>query len=192
MARIVKTPEERKKEIISTAKSLFLEKGYDNTQINDITNAMGVAHGLVYHYFESKEVIFEAVAAEWASEYLSEVIAVLNDSTINAMDKLEKVFRCIHQKTVMYLSIAKEIHLSHNAELHNKMSLSGIRLILPYVQKVIIEGNAEGSFHCPYPEETAIFLLYGSKAIDFSDDVEGLLKMIKSMCWRLFGISGSQ
>ena len=56
--RIVKEPEERKREILETAMRLFYEKGYEKTSITDIAKAIGIAQGLCYRYFPSKESLF--------------------------------------------------------------------------------------------------------------------------------------
>ena len=56
---ILKSREER---ILQAAERLFLEKGYDNTTIQDIVDALGdLTKGAVYHHFKSKEDIMEAV-----------------------------------------------------------------------------------------------------------------------------------
>lgn len=52
------SPEKRKQQILDTAKQLFANRGYYQTQISDIQKASGVARGTVYHYFKSKDDIF--------------------------------------------------------------------------------------------------------------------------------------
>ena len=54
--------EERRHQLIDTALALFAEKGFESTTIKDLAEAAGVAQGLFYHYFESKEaLLFAAV-----------------------------------------------------------------------------------------------------------------------------------
>ena len=53
---------ERRNQLIDTALTLFAEKGFERTTIKDLSEAAGVAQGLIYHYFESKEeLLFAAV-----------------------------------------------------------------------------------------------------------------------------------
>ena len=47
--------EERKKAILMTALTLFVERGYYDTKITDIAMAVPMSTGLLFHYFESKE-----------------------------------------------------------------------------------------------------------------------------------------
>lgn len=53
--------QERRNQLIDTALALFAEKGVESTSIKDIAERAGVAQGLVYHYFESKDALFEAI-----------------------------------------------------------------------------------------------------------------------------------
>jgi AcrR family transcriptional regulator len=56
-----KQAEQRRIQLIDAALALFAEKGYDRTSIKDLAEAVGVAQGLVYHYFDSKEDLLLAV-----------------------------------------------------------------------------------------------------------------------------------
>lgn len=54
--------EERRKAILMTALTLFVEKGYYDTKITDIAAAVPMSTGLLFHYFESKEeLLYEVV-----------------------------------------------------------------------------------------------------------------------------------
>jgi AcrR family transcriptional regulator len=58
---VSKSQEGRRHQLIDTALALFAEKGYENATIKDLAEACGVAPGLVYHYFESKEDLLLSV-----------------------------------------------------------------------------------------------------------------------------------
>jgi AcrR family transcriptional regulator len=53
--------DQRRSELIEAALRLFAERGFRATTIADIATATGTAHGLVYHYFSSKDELLEAV-----------------------------------------------------------------------------------------------------------------------------------
>ena len=58
-----KHPEVTEERILDVAQQLFLEKGYENTTIQDIVDGLGgLTKGAVYHHFKSKEEIMDAVA----------------------------------------------------------------------------------------------------------------------------------
>ena len=53
--------EQRKQLIIFKALELFARKGYSDTKIGDIAKAANMSVGLMFHYFESKEQLYEAL-----------------------------------------------------------------------------------------------------------------------------------
>ena len=58
-----KYPEVTEERILEAAQRLFLEKGYDNTTIQDIVDQLGgLTKGAVYHHFKSKEEILDKVS----------------------------------------------------------------------------------------------------------------------------------
>ena len=51
--------ERRREEILRAALRLFVRKGYAGTKVGDIAEAVGMSTGLMFHYFESKEALYE-------------------------------------------------------------------------------------------------------------------------------------
>lgn len=51
--------EKRRNQILFTALHLFVTKGYAATKISDIAKGASMSVGLLFHYFESKEVLYE-------------------------------------------------------------------------------------------------------------------------------------
>ena len=57
-----KYPEVTVEKILEVSQRLFMEKGYDNTTIQDIVNELGgLTKGAIYHHFKSKEEIIDAL-----------------------------------------------------------------------------------------------------------------------------------
>lgn len=53
---------ETRARLVAAAKRVFVEKGFLDARISDISERAGLSHGSFYHYFESKEQIFREVA----------------------------------------------------------------------------------------------------------------------------------
>jgi AcrR family transcriptional regulator len=53
--------EDRRAQLLDTALDVFAAKGLDGATVKDLSDAAGVAQGLLYHYFRSKEELLEAV-----------------------------------------------------------------------------------------------------------------------------------
>lgn len=57
--------QERRKQLIDIALKLFAEKGVERTSIKDIASEAGVAQGLLYHYFSSKDELFYDIIGQY-------------------------------------------------------------------------------------------------------------------------------
>jgi TetR/AcrR family transcriptional regulator, fatty acid metabolism regulator protein len=53
--------EEKRRQLLDAAVRVFARKGFHASRVGDIAEEAGVAHGLLYHYFESKDQVLEAV-----------------------------------------------------------------------------------------------------------------------------------
>jgi TetR/AcrR family transcriptional regulator, fatty acid metabolism regulator protein len=73
--------EERRRQILDAAVRAFAKKGYHASRVSDIAEEAGVAYGLVYHYFESKDAVLEAV--------FREMWGMMVDA-INAVEQIEE------------------------------------------------------------------------------------------------------
>ena len=91
MARSAKDNQEirdaRREEILAAAARVFAEKGLANTKISDIASAAGLSHGLVYHYFESKDAVFGAIVDQMIEKVDADVAA---DPDLPAFERLTK------------------------------------------------------------------------------------------------------
>jgi AcrR family transcriptional regulator len=56
----------RREELLATGLRLFAQQGFRATTIADIAEATGTAHGLVYHYFASKDDLLRAILDRYA------------------------------------------------------------------------------------------------------------------------------
>jgi AcrR family transcriptional regulator len=59
--------------ILKTARLLFGDRGFENTTIDDIAIAAGVAKGAIYHHFKTKEALFEAVFTQVSLELATDI-----------------------------------------------------------------------------------------------------------------------
>lgn len=79
--------EQTRRALVSAARVLFAEKGYADTATPDIVAAAGVTRGALYHHFEDKKALFEAVVAAEA-EAVAEAIEARAAKTATAREAL--------------------------------------------------------------------------------------------------------
>jgi|LFRM01.1.fsa_nt_gb AcrR family transcriptional regulator len=196
MARISKEPEERREEIISAAEKLFHEKGFDNTMMSDIAQAIGISQGLPYRYFKSKAEIFDAIAEKYGLEFVRMIKGITFEPGVNAKEKLDIYFKHIAEYGISYKLIPL-LHEKSNEELHRRVTEKSLKCIFPLFRDLIIEGNKQGCFSCPKPDESAWFILNGINGIQGESPVnynEGKEKMyedikyILTLIYRVLGV----
>ena len=89
-----KHPEETVHLILDVAFRLFIEKGYENTSIQDIIEHLGgLSKGAIYHHFKSKEDILIAVTDKMTSESNRMLASIRDRSDLNGREKLKTIFK---------------------------------------------------------------------------------------------------
>lgn len=158
--RITKNPEERRIEIIETANRLFETKGFSQTSVKDITEAMNVAKGTFYYYFESKNQVIDAIVEHALGDIVEkgEALVAMTDAT--AISRLRMILEGgLNSKETV--KIRQDLHKPRNRELHEKMNVASIKALTPIISNIIYQGIDEGDFHLEAVEETTGFLLAG-------------------------------
>jgi AcrR family transcriptional regulator len=155
MVRVVKKPEERRREIISASRSLFLDQGYEKTTMQDIMTKLQIAKGTTYHYFKSKEELLDAVVAEMVDEYTGAIEKSLRECKGNAFEKMQTIVKA---GRVVSPSTS---HVIDNRELHARLLAVTIIKLAPFYAQIIAQGCEEGVFLVDYPLECAEVLIAG-------------------------------
>lgn len=91
MARITKAPEIRRQELLDTAMELFTNKGYEETSMGDIAKAAGVAQGLCYRYFDSKQKLFQEAMDQYVRTCCSDFLPVIHDRSLTIRQRLDRM-----------------------------------------------------------------------------------------------------
>ena len=150
-----KYPEETVERILDTAQRLFLEKGYEQTTIQDIIdNLGGLTRGAIYHHFKSKEEIIDAVSDRmfFANNPFE---AVRDRKDLNGLQKLREAIRLNQSDRERTNLTVQSIPISKNPRLLMEMINSNRKILTPYYQELLEEGNRDGSIHTEYAKEIA-------------------------------------
>lgn len=150
-----KYPEVTVEKILDAAQRLFLEKGYDATTIQDIVNELdGLSKGAVYHHFKSKEEIMDAVG-DRMFQANNPFERVRKRSDLNGLQKLQEAIRLNQSDEARTDMTIQSIPLTRNPKLLVEMIESNRRILTPYYQELLEEGNRDGSLHTEYAREIA-------------------------------------
>lgn len=153
-----KYPEETVARILEVARRLFMEKGYDNTTIQDIVDQLGgLSKGAVYHHFKSKEEIMDAVCDQMFYDN-NPFEAVRQRTDLNALEKLREAIRLNQADESRVDMTIQAIPVTRNPRLMAEMVESNRRVLTPYYLELLEEGNRDGSIHTEYAREIAELL----------------------------------
>lgn len=153
-----KYPEVTVERILDVSQRLFLEKGYDNTTIQDIVDELGgLTKGAVYHHFKSKEEIMDAVTDQMFFEN-NPFEAVRKRSNLNGLQKLRETIRLNQADTARTNMTVQAIPITKNPRVLVGMIDSNRRILTPYFLELIEEGNKDGSIRTEYAKEIAELL----------------------------------
>ena len=192
---MAKTKEERRNEIIETAGKLFEEKGYEQTQVQDIVNEIGVAKGLFYYYFKSKDEVMEELADRYADAIIDSVNKLI-DKDITTFDKINRIFQIFIDSAEKKSGIFMGILNVKNGITHERIFFNVGKKMVPLVTELILSGNDNGECNCSDPKFITEFLVSGLFNImnqispdEKIDYLKEKLPTIKTMILKLYNFA---
>jgi TetR/AcrR family fatty acid metabolism transcriptional regulator len=152
--------EEKRNQILEAAVRVFATKGYHTSRVGDIAKEAGVAHGLLYHYFSSKEEVLQTIFRDNWSRLVAAFEAI-DEGDEPARKQLEGIAKILLRTwrygpelvTVMIREVARSPQLETQVE--------EIRAAFVVIQRVIERGQADGSFRPEIDPRLATWIFYG-------------------------------
>ena len=168
--RITKEPEVRRQEILDTALKLFGENGYEKTSITDIAKAIGVAQGLCYRYFPSKEALFDSAIEQYADVLVGQFAGYGKDKDKNRTLRqiIETLPATVEERDTKYYSV---FHGAENKKFHDQLSLKVCEKLVPLVEKLLSQARQKGEIQLDDLQAAARFCVYGQLGILLADDL---------------------
>ncbi|HIZ46652.1 MAG TPA: TetR/AcrR family transcriptional regulator [Candidatus Olsenella pullistercoris] len=159
MARTVKEPEERRRELLACAMRLFAEQGYDNVSVRAVARAAGVAPGLAYHYFESKQSLFSAAIEDYARRCAECVCEILDERGPSLDERLERALEtgAAHGG----YPYADFFHAEGAGALHDRLSLAMCEAVRPHLRAALELDAAERGASAADADQLAAIMTYG-------------------------------
>lgn len=147
--------------IIEVASKLFVEKGFDKISMQDLVRESGMSKGAMYHYFKSKEEIFQAVLEIQNNMIKEQTDMLVNCSTeTDARTKFMNMLRYSIEMQQKDATIDSVTGVLRSPEFFLKYMQDNIKINAPVFANVIEEGNKDGSFKTIYSNEVSeVFLL---------------------------------
>jgi AcrR family transcriptional regulator len=152
--------EEKRRTILDAAVRVFARKGFHTSRVGDIAEEAGVAHGLLYHYFSSKDEVLETIFREnWG--ILVERIHAVEESGAPAREQLRHVTAIIlrtwrHEPDVVRV-LVREIGRSQEVG----HWIDDLEKPIDAIQRIVERGQQTGEFRADLDSRLAGIVFYG-------------------------------
>ena len=156
-------PVDRRRQILDAAIRVFARQGFHACRVSDIANEAGVAYGLVYHYFNSKEQVLNELFVERWSLLLAAIEEVDSQPT-PPREKLDAVAGFIiesyrHDPELMKVII---VEVTRAANSFGRTHLPEIRQAYDLIAKIVADAQRSGAFREDVDPNFASMWFYGA------------------------------
>jgi TetR/AcrR family transcriptional regulator, fatty acid metabolism regulator protein len=153
--------EDKRRHLLDAAVRVFARKGFHATRVGDIAEEAGVAHGLLYHYFKSKDQVLEAVFHENWSVLLARIASV-EETDEPAADQLRHIAAIVLRTWLHLPDVVRVVirEFGRSPELADR--ISELAQPIDVIQRVIARGVERGEFRQDIEPRVAATVVYGS------------------------------
>ena len=157
------TAVDRRRQILDAAIAVFARQGFHRCRVSDIAEEAGVAYGLVYHYFNSKdEILNELFTQRWS--LLLAAIEQVDAQPLGGRQKLDAVAGFIIDSYRREPELMKVIivEVTRAANSFGRTHLPEIRQAYDLIAKIVGDAQAAGDFRGDVDPEFASMWFYGA------------------------------
>jgi TetR/AcrR family fatty acid metabolism transcriptional regulator len=154
---------DKRRMILDAAVRVFARQGFHTCRVSDIADEAGVAYGLVYHYFGSKDEVLSTLFLErW--NVMLDLIRDIDRQEIPARDKLYAIASFIvdsyrHDPDLMKVII---VEVTRAANSFGQTHLAEIREAYALIAAIVEKAQAEGAFTSEITAQFAAMAFYGA------------------------------
>ncbi len=161
MARV--SPADKRRIILDAAVRVFARQGFHACRVSDIADEAGVAYGLLYHYFRSKEEVLDTVFLErW--DVLLQHVREVDATEQSPRDKLRAIASFVvdsyrHDPDLMKVII---VEVTRAANSFGRTHLGKIDEAYALIAEVVAKAQGEGAFRADVTPRFAALAFYGA------------------------------
>jgi TetR/AcrR family fatty acid metabolism transcriptional regulator len=161
MAARTERQTDRRRQILAAAVKVFAAKGFHAARVGDIAEEAGVAYGLVYHYFKSKDELLETIFRSTWTDMLARVREV-EASGVPATEAVRQVtallLRTWRRDPDLVRVLVREVTRSP----HVQQEIEEIREAMEALENIVRRGQEVGEFQSELDPRLAAVVFYGA------------------------------
>jgi TetR/AcrR family transcriptional regulator, fatty acid metabolism regulator protein len=156
--------QDRRRQILDAAVRVFARQGFHGCRVSDIADEAGVAYGLVYHYFSSKEEVLDTLFLERWGLMIAMIDEAAARDELSAREKLHEIASFIvdsyrHDPDLMKVII---VEVTRAANSFGRTHLAKIREAYEGIAGIVRSAQADGTFTADVTPQFAALAFYGT------------------------------
>jgi AcrR family transcriptional regulator len=153
--------EDKRRLILDAAVRVFAEKGYHTSRVGDIAEEAGVAHGLLYHYFRSKEALLETIFRETWRDVLDAVRSV-EETDETARERLAGIAKILLRAWRRDPDLVRVLVREVTRSSHLQQNIDEIDAAFSGLERIIARGQENGEFRADVDARMVSYVFYGA------------------------------
>jgi AcrR family transcriptional regulator len=152
---------DRRRDLVDAAARVFARKGFHASRVGDIAEEAGVAHGLLYHYFRSKEEVLETIFRETWGLLVVET-GRIEESGLGLREQLRRFARIYLGSWLIAPDSIRVLvrEVARSPEIGERVD--EIRAVFLGLTRMIDAAKARGEVRASCDPELATFVVYGA------------------------------
>jgi TetR/AcrR family fatty acid metabolism transcriptional regulator len=150
--------------IIEAALRVFSAKGFADTRMADVANEANLSYGLIYHYFQNKEALFDAIVDDWWSTIYGKMEA-LKKTDASTREKLTGVIKFMMNAytemphhMVIFISEVSRGFISHASPQRK----DNFNKFISLCEDIVLEGQTGGALRNDIPAKHLTYVFLGA------------------------------
>jgi len=152
---------DRRAELLDAAVRVFARKGFHQSRVGDIAEEAGVAHGLLYHYFRSKDEVLETIFRETWTQLVADTqrIEVANVPLREQLRRFARIYLGSWLVTPELVRVLVR-EVARSPEVGDRVD--EIRALFQALQRIIEAGRDRGEVRGDVEAQVAAWAVYGA------------------------------
>lgn len=162
-ARTTAASVEKRRAILDAAVRVFAARGFNHCRVSDIADEAGIAYGLVYHYFKSKDGILDEVFLERWALMLEVIEEAQADEALSARERLAKVATFIVESYGRHPDVMQVVivEVTRQANTFGRKHWATIQDAHAGIARIVERSQATGELRGDIPPALAAIVFYG-------------------------------
>jgi AcrR family transcriptional regulator len=152
--------EDKRRLILDAAVRVFARKGYHTSRVGDIAEEAGVAHGLLYHYFRSKEELLETIFRETWRDVL-DAVRTVQETDETARDRLAGIAKILLRAWRRDPDLVRVLVREVTRGSHLQRRIDEIDQAFAGLEQIIAQGQEDGEFRADVDPRMVSYVFYG-------------------------------